>query len=70
MGSARKSQDLALLRPRERQIAHPLQPGSGQFRGLAAVEDGIDDVGREKRERNAPADIRPTDAMPLGQFCI
>jgi len=47
---------------------HAFQPGSGQFDWLTAVEDGLDDVGREKGERNCPANVCPIDALSLGQL--
>ncbi len=65
---SREAQDPALFRPRHRQIAHSLQPGSGQFRGLATGKDGLDDVGREKAEWQNSADIALIDAKTFGEI--
>ena len=63
-----ESEELALLRPGVRQIAHPPHPSRCQIDRLAALEDRLDDVWSEQGERDHPTDVGPIDTMALGQF--
>ena len=67
-GLSLETEELALLRPGVRQIAHPPQPSRGQIDRLAALEDRLDDVWSEEGERDHPTDVGPIDTMALGQF--
>ena len=61
-GSAFKPEQAALLGPRQGQ-AGPLQAQRSQLDRLTALEDGLDDVGRQEGERQAPADVALVHAV-------
>ncbi len=47
---------------------YPLESYGHQFDGLATGEDCLDDVWREKAEREDPADIALIDSMTFGEI--
>ncbi len=49
-GLSLESEELALLRPGVRQIAHPPHPSGGQFDRLAPFENRLDNVWSEKKD--------------------
>jgi hypothetical protein len=60
-------QEAALIGPVERQIEFG-KTCRGEFDGLPAVQDRLDQLGAEKGEVDEAPDIATGDAVALGQF--
>src|SRR2546430_2459682 len=60
-------QEAALLGPVERQIEFG-ETRRGEFEGLPALQDRLDQLGAQKGEVDEASDIATSDAVALGQF--
>ena len=56
-----------LLRPVQRQIEFG-QPRRGEFDGLPALQNRLDQLGAQEGEANETANVAPGYAVTLGQF--
>ena len=66
--SGRKTKQLALFGPAERQIAQFLQPGCGQVDGLLAEQYFLDNIRRQQSKLNRPAELGRVGGLPPCQF--